>query len=340
MTTDLGTRGGRRTLSSRRTSSSSSLRPRLPRIQELDVPTTTTVPRVAAASSGAHGSSFVTRPASDVASLGVQTTVMPSQQFPPRLATPRPSSNPRFKSSQQIAPPRRGCGVCAAIETGEWRRGPAGVRSLCNACGLVAARRARNRHLKGISPPRSVSLILRELEAIGLERFKSRGGRYMLPPGSRERLEQLQARDHVRPDSDERAGSTALGPTRSTRAYPYPLEGSRRSGLRHRRRQIPDHSVASPKSTLNRDATRQFFEGTETNATNVLPPSWTYLSDLRRRLVTRVGCGYYKEDDKGFALMTASRLDGAIYPDSNEPALSSSLDQNGNNLLSFLPPLS
>ncbi|KAM0793169.1 hypothetical protein ACM66B_000643 [Microbotryomycetes sp. NB124-2] len=41
------------------------------------------------------------------------------------------------------------CAVCEATETCEWRKGPSGPRLLCNACGLMYAKRLRERSLKG-----------------------------------------------------------------------------------------------------------------------------------------------------------------------------------------------
>jgi hypothetical protein len=38
-------------------------------------------------------------------------------------------------SQQRAAPPGR-CHSCNRAETPEWRRGPDGARTLCNACGL------------------------------------------------------------------------------------------------------------------------------------------------------------------------------------------------------------
>lgn len=38
-------------------------------------------------------------------------------------------------SVQRAAPPGR-CHSCNRAETPEWRRGPDGARTLCNACGL------------------------------------------------------------------------------------------------------------------------------------------------------------------------------------------------------------
>ena len=49
-----------------------------------------------------------------------------------------------FKSDsvQKAAPPGR-CHSCNRAETPEWRRGPDGARTLCNACGLHYAKLTR-----------------------------------------------------------------------------------------------------------------------------------------------------------------------------------------------------
>ncbi|CAG8731262.1 284_t:CDS:2, partial [Gigaspora rosea] len=40
-----------------------------------------------------------------------------------------------WKQSKRTTPPGR-CHSCNISETPEWRRGPDGARTLCNACGL------------------------------------------------------------------------------------------------------------------------------------------------------------------------------------------------------------
>ena len=40
-----------------------------------------------------------------------------------------------LKSRQRAAPPGK-CHSCNRVDTPEWRRGPDGARTLCNACGL------------------------------------------------------------------------------------------------------------------------------------------------------------------------------------------------------------
>ena len=49
--------------------------------------------------------------------------------------------------SQRAAPPGR-CHSCNRAETPEWRRGPDGARTLCNACGLHYAKLTRKQIMK------------------------------------------------------------------------------------------------------------------------------------------------------------------------------------------------
>jgi len=56
---------------------------------------------------------------------------------------PRPRLADRRK--QRAAPPGR-CHSCNRIDTPEWRRGPDGARTLCNACGLHYAKLERKRN--------------------------------------------------------------------------------------------------------------------------------------------------------------------------------------------------
>jgi GATA zinc finger len=50
--------------------------------------------------------------------------------------------NFELTSLQKAAPPGR-CHSCNRAETPEWRRGPDGARTLCNACGLHYAKLTR-----------------------------------------------------------------------------------------------------------------------------------------------------------------------------------------------------
>lgn len=53
-----------------------------------------------------------------------------------------PASIHTYKATQKAAPPGR-CHSCNRAETPEWRRGPDGARTLCNACGLHYAKLTR-----------------------------------------------------------------------------------------------------------------------------------------------------------------------------------------------------
>ncbi|KAL1848365.1 hypothetical protein Daus18300_013611 [Diaporthe australafricana] len=61
------------------------------------------------------------------------------------------------KRRGRAAPPGR-CHSCNRIDTPEWRRGPDGARTLCNACGLHYAKLERKKQIdaKNIRPRPSV----------------------------------------------------------------------------------------------------------------------------------------------------------------------------------------
>ncbi|GAA5887506.1 hypothetical protein JCM5296_002598 [Sporobolomyces johnsonii] len=128
----------------------------------------------------------------------------PSQQFahspPPVIGTRRQSAASDVEMSDARDDRRRPktppdcCAVCKITETPEWRKGPAGIRSLCNGCGLLAAKRAKEREAKGYAHPSSIEEIERELEGIGAERFKIPSGRFTLPPDTRNRILVTQER--------------------------------------------------------------------------------------------------------------------------------------------------
>jgi predicted Fe-S protein YdhL (DUF1289 family) len=62
----------------------------------------------------------------------------------------------------RAAPPGR-CHSCNRAETPEWRRGPDGARTLCNACGLHYAKLTRKTGAKAAAPAGS-SLWPKEIE--------------------------------------------------------------------------------------------------------------------------------------------------------------------------------
>ena len=56
------------------------------------------------------------------------------------------------KRRGRAAPPGR-CHSCNRAETPEWRRGPDGARTLCNACGLHYAKLTRKQNTSGKTAP-------------------------------------------------------------------------------------------------------------------------------------------------------------------------------------------
>jgi hypothetical protein len=75
-------------------------------------------------------------------------------------------SDPK-KRRGRAAPPGR-CHSCNRAETPEWRRGPDGARTLCNACGLHYAkltRKQNNANKTGAAGPAGSSLRPKENEA-------------------------------------------------------------------------------------------------------------------------------------------------------------------------------
>ncbi|VDC03334.1 unnamed protein product [Peniophora sp. CBMAI 1063] len=75
-------------------------------------------------------------------------TPAPSQHMP-QPASPSSSSNTSGSNPghfvQQQADTGQACLGCGATQTPEWRRGPLGPRTLCNACGLVYAKMLKKR---------------------------------------------------------------------------------------------------------------------------------------------------------------------------------------------------
>jgi len=56
-----------------------------------------------------------------------------------------PSSPPQGRRGRDVRNEGQVCKGCDATSTPEWRRGPLGPRTLCNACGLVYAKMLKRR---------------------------------------------------------------------------------------------------------------------------------------------------------------------------------------------------
>ncbi|KAG2735592.1 hypothetical protein G9P44_001806 [Scheffersomyces stipitis] len=58
----------------------------------------------------------------------------------PNSSVPMPMGHTQYAIPEVINKPTNKCHRCGTTETPEWRRGPKGVRTLCNACGLFHAK--------------------------------------------------------------------------------------------------------------------------------------------------------------------------------------------------------
>ncbi|GAA5842385.1 hypothetical protein JCM9279_005368 [Rhodotorula babjevae] len=140
------------------------------------------------------------------------------------------------------------CAVCGAHDTPEWRKGPAGYRSLCNGCGIVYARRLKIDEASGVGRARTVEEIERELVDIGLERFKK--GKHRLPSGTRERILVTQERTRWPP-----AAQRPLRPLQKPRKG---SQSSKTASTAHETEQAhgPSSTAASSQQTARKGSTK------------------------------------------------------------------------------------
>lgn len=75
---------------------------------------------------------------------------MPEVKKRQRVSLVRRGEKTKLTHWQRAVPPGR-CHSCNRIHTPEWRRGPDGARTLCNACGLHYAKLVRKLQLEARS---------------------------------------------------------------------------------------------------------------------------------------------------------------------------------------------
>ncbi|GAA97855.1 uncharacterized protein L969DRAFT_96236 [Mixia osmundae IAM 14324] len=92
---------------------------------------------------------------------------------------PKSRDDQYSKRYRKKTPPDQ-CHVCCAPDSPEWRRGPSGLRTLCNACGLVAGKIP-------LPDAKSIKEVLSQLEAVGRARFRT--AKYELPQGAEARAQ-------------------------------------------------------------------------------------------------------------------------------------------------------
>ncbi|KAJ8694767.1 hypothetical protein PTI98_007417 [Pleurotus ostreatus] len=69
----------------------------------------------------------------------------PEPQQPPQEPTTNGTTPAAKKQTEEPSQDGQTCLGCKATSTPEWRRGPMGPRTLCNACGLVYAKMIKKR---------------------------------------------------------------------------------------------------------------------------------------------------------------------------------------------------
>ncbi|EJU05120.1 hypothetical protein DACRYDRAFT_47643, partial [Dacryopinax primogenitus] len=97
--------------------------------------------------------------------------IRPLKRFkPPSIKDSDEVPKPKYKKRSRAPPPSQ-CASCGIGETPEWRKGPEGARTLCNACGLHYAKLSRNRDReldaagKPIRPPVNIEMLRNSIRA-------------------------------------------------------------------------------------------------------------------------------------------------------------------------------
>ena len=86
-------------------------------------------------------------------------------QVPQMVTSAPPPSKLATRQYRKKTPPEV-CAVCPTKDTPEWRKGPSGLRTLCNACGLAAAK-------LGLGDPTCIEDVWAQLREIGITRFRA-----------------------------------------------------------------------------------------------------------------------------------------------------------------------
>ncbi|KAG0145695.1 hypothetical protein CROQUDRAFT_93558 [Cronartium quercuum f. sp. fusiforme G11] len=109
-------------------------------------------------SSGGIGSASSMMSRGSAASMNM---LCQNQSMGPPLPPPAKTGTRQYRKKT----PPEACAVCGSNQTPEWRKGPSGLRTLCNACGLTAAKLST-------SEPTTVEEVWQQLNEVGLNRFR------------------------------------------------------------------------------------------------------------------------------------------------------------------------
>ncbi|KAL6080018.1 GATA-type domain-containing protein [Balamuthia mandrillaris] len=95
---------------------------------------------------------FLSQSSSSSSASAPSTPGRSSSASPPLRTSPSPTRSASLGSS----PFSKSCTECGTFHTPEWRRGPLGPRSLCNACGLRYFRLCKKKRLQASSEERRI----------------------------------------------------------------------------------------------------------------------------------------------------------------------------------------
>jgi GATA zinc finger len=87
------------------------------------------------------------------------------RSYSPTPHSPAPSLTLKQRRRRTVYSSRRNlrCNMCGVTETPEWRRGPAGDHTLCNACGLHYAKSLKKQRKERDSRKHSIESLLNEV---------------------------------------------------------------------------------------------------------------------------------------------------------------------------------
>jgi len=100
------------------------------------------------------------------AGMMAETPRLPHTQASQMAPAVTPPSKLVTRQYRKKTPPDV-CAVCTSRSTPEWRKGPSGLRTLCNACGLTAAKLP-------LEEPKCIEDVWAQLREIGLTRFRTK----------------------------------------------------------------------------------------------------------------------------------------------------------------------
>ncbi|KAH8101018.1 hypothetical protein BXZ70DRAFT_1007942 [Cristinia sonorae] len=124
----------------------------------------------------------------------------------------------KYRKRSRATPPGK-CHSCNIRETPEWRRGPDGARTLCNACGLHYAKLMRKRDKNGLGPDGKSPITIESLRA---STASARGNDQPAENPVQQQQVPPQQSGLVQTTYDQHAQRSGPSPPHMTSQYPSP----------------------------------------------------------------------------------------------------------------------